>query len=83
MVFCFVFNYRHSLLGLDDEMIVFHSQRDYAAVEIAFVRVAETVVGRAIVHRLRGNVTARVFWHQHRVLRFARFQLSSREKKQI
>lgn len=67
-------------------MVVFHRQRDYASVQVRFVRVAETIVGRAIVQqrRQRGRVrrvtTHRVVRHQHRVLRFAGLQLGDEKR---
>lgn len=64
-------------------MVVFHRQRDNAAVQVRLVRVTETVVGRTVVQQRRqrrGVVTARrhgrpVVRHQHGILRLARLQL--------
>lgn len=77
--------YRHSFFGLHDQVVVLHRQRDYAAVQVGLVRVAEPVVGRTAVrqrrHRRRVRRVAarrrrrrrRVVRHQHGILRFAGF----------
>lgn len=86
----FVINYRHSFLGFHDQMVVFHRQRDDAAVQVRFVRVSETIVRRTIVQQRRQQRSVRrrvttdwgggvgVVGHQHGVLRFAGLELKKK-----
>jgi len=74
-------------------MVVFHRQRDNAPVQVRFVRVSKTVVGRTIVQQRwqrrgstirRGVAThrrrRRIIWHQNGILRFAGLQLCAKHK---
>lgn len=89
-----VINYRHSFLGFHNQVVVFHRQRDNAPVEVRFVRVSKTIVGRTIVQQRwqrRGSTVRRsvaahrrrrsIIWHQNGILRFAGLQLSAKHKK--
>lgn len=83
-----IINYRHSFLGLHDQMVVFHRQRDNAPVQVRFVRVSKTIVGWTIVQQrwqrrgraVRRSVAThrrrrRIVRHQDGILRFAGLQL--------